>query len=138
MISPHNNPGRERVPQASNVGTHSSVLEFGWECIGTDFGLQHAVVLVVEEDRDCREVQSVRRSVDGSLCGLSRCVRRRQIAEDAEERHAAIVVGDLGGIHKDNDKGRYVGRVNLSMIPLDGVGLEPGFGGCWTGVTKTV
>jgi len=32
----------------------------------------------------------------------------RQIVEDAEERNAVIVVGDLGGICKDNDKGRYV------------------------------
>ena len=32
----------------------------------------------------------------------------RQIVEDAEERNAVIVVGDLGGIRKDNDKGRYV------------------------------
>ena len=28
--------------------------------------------------------------------------------EDAKERNAVIVVGDLGGIRKDNDKGRYV------------------------------
>ncbi|RYJ14327.1 transposase [Halogeometricum borinquense] len=32
----------------------------------------------------------------------------RQIVEDAEERNAVIVVGDLGGIRKDNHKGRYV------------------------------
>jgi putative transposase len=32
----------------------------------------------------------------------------RQIVEDAEERNAIIVVGDLGGIRTDNDKGRYV------------------------------
>jgi putative transposase len=32
----------------------------------------------------------------------------RQIAEVAEERNAVIVVGDLGGIRKDNNKGRYV------------------------------
>ena len=32
----------------------------------------------------------------------------RQIVKDAEERNAIIVVGDLGGIRKDNDKGRYV------------------------------
>ena len=32
----------------------------------------------------------------------------RQIVEDAEERNAVIVVGDLGGIRKNNDKGRYV------------------------------
>jgi len=31
-----------------------------------------------------------------------------QIVEDAEERNAVIVVGDLGGIRKDNHKGRYV------------------------------
>nr|WP_267128198.1 IS200/IS605 family accessory protein TnpB-related protein [Natrarchaeobaculum aegyptiacum] len=28
--------------------------------------------------------------------------------EGAEERNAVIVVGDLGGIRKDNDKGWYV------------------------------
>jgi len=32
----------------------------------------------------------------------------RQIAEDAEDRNAVIVVGDPGGIRKDNDKGWYV------------------------------
>ncbi len=32
----------------------------------------------------------------------------RSIVEDAEERNAVIVVGDLGGIRKDNNKGRYV------------------------------
>jgi putative transposase len=32
----------------------------------------------------------------------------RQIVSDAEGRNAVIVVGDLGGIRKDNDKGRYV------------------------------
>jgi putative transposase len=32
----------------------------------------------------------------------------RQIVEDAEERNAVIVVGDLGGIRTDNDKGRHV------------------------------
>ena len=32
----------------------------------------------------------------------------RSIVEDAAERNAIIVVGDLGGIRKDNDKGRYV------------------------------
>ncbi|ELZ43078.1 IS1341-type transposase (TCE31) [Halorubrum californiense DSM 19288] len=32
----------------------------------------------------------------------------RQIVADAEERNAVIVVGDLGGIREDNDKGRYV------------------------------
>jgi IS605 OrfB family transposase len=32
----------------------------------------------------------------------------RQLVSDAEGRNAVIVVGDLGGIRKDNDKGRYV------------------------------
>ncbi len=32
----------------------------------------------------------------------------RHIVEDADERNAVIVVGDLGGIRRDNDKGRYV------------------------------
>jgi putative transposase len=32
----------------------------------------------------------------------------RQLVADAEEWNAIIVVGDLGGICKDNDKGRYV------------------------------
>jgi len=32
----------------------------------------------------------------------------RHIVEDADERNAVIVVGDLSGIRKDNDKGRYV------------------------------
>jgi len=32
----------------------------------------------------------------------------RQIVEDAEGRTAVIVVGDLGGIRNDNDKGRHV------------------------------
>jgi len=32
----------------------------------------------------------------------------RHIVEDAEERNAVIVVGDLSGICRDNDKGRYI------------------------------
>ncbi len=43
------------------------------------------------------------RKVDGRLHKIA-----RQIVEDAEERNAVIVVGDLGRIRKDNDKGRYV------------------------------
>jgi putative transposase len=32
----------------------------------------------------------------------------RSIVEDADKRNAVMIVGDLGGIRKDNDKGRYV------------------------------
>jgi IS605 OrfB family transposase len=40
----------------------------------------------------------------------------RQIVEDAEERNAIIVVGNLGGIRKDNDKGRYVNDKTHEML----------------------
>lgn len=43
------------------------------------------------------------RTVDDRLHKIA-----RHIIEGAEERNAVIVVGDLGGIRKDNDKGRYV------------------------------
>jgi IS605 OrfB family transposase len=43
------------------------------------------------------------RKVDDRLHKIS-----RRIVEDAERRNAVIVVGDLGRIHEDNDKGRYV------------------------------
>jgi putative transposase len=43
------------------------------------------------------------RKVDDRLHKIS-----RRIVEDAERRNAVIVVGDLAGIHEDNDKGRYV------------------------------
>jgi putative transposase len=39
----------------------------------------------------------------------------RRIVEDAEERNAVVVVGDLGGIRKDKDKGRYVNDRTYKM-----------------------
>ena len=39
----------------------------------------------------------------------------RQIVEDAEKRNAITIVGNLGGIRKDNDKGRYLNDKTQKM-----------------------
>jgi hypothetical protein len=36
--------------------------------------------------------------------------------EDGEERNAVIVIGDLGGIRKDNDERRYVNDKTHKMV----------------------
>ena len=61
--------------------------------------------------------QVVERIGDAEARKVGDCLHKiaHQILADAEERNAVIVVGDLGGIRKDNDNERYVNEKTHTM-----------------------
>ena len=77
----------------------------------TPFDSARAITRELSNEAKPRQAQQVAerigdaegRNVDDRLHKIA-----RQIGEDAEARNTVTVVGDLGGIRKDDDEGRYV------------------------------